>query len=71
MIINLPDGSLPVIGNFLPLHPRLVHHGMTRDPKSGQLVGSLRAGAELLILSIERLTPEQKAAVRSSIRGKS
>lgn len=54
-------------GGLLPLHPRLIEHGMSRDPKSGQLCGSLRAGAELLILSIERLTPEQKAAVRAHL----
>jgi hypothetical protein len=52
----------------LPIHPRLIEHGMTRDPKSGQLCGSLRAGAELLLLTIERMTPEQKAQVRAKLR---
>lgn len=66
MIINLPDRSFPVAGSYLPLHPRLVEHGMTRDT-DGRLVGSVRAGLELLSLTIDLMTPEEKALVRESM----
>jgi hypothetical protein len=38
-----------------------LHHGITRH-SGGRLIGSLRPRAELLLLSFERLTPEEKAS---------
>jgi hypothetical protein len=38
---------------------------MTRD--HGRFVGSLRAGAELISLSIDRMSPDEKAEVRAQL----
>jgi hypothetical protein len=58
--------TIPATGSLIPLHPRLREHGMTRDA-NGRLVGSLRAGLELLNLTIDLMTPEEKALVRKTL----
>jgi hypothetical protein len=57
--------SIPATGSLLPLHPRLREHGMTRA--DGRLIGSLRGAAELISLSIDRMTPAEIAEVKKQL----